>query len=317
MRHYQHFGLKGPLFRVSTPHQPLYMSRSHREALAMLEWGLCHEPSAFTLLTGEPGTGKSTLLHSLLSRDYYQVRTASVSNPKLPFDQILRDVMRQLGIGAGPTKLEMLNVFERFLAAIEPGGRLAIIVDEAQALGDEALEEIRLLSNRRGTEENPLHFILIGQDELAQRLRMPGLHQLNDRIGARTVLDRMTRDEAFGYVDYCMRAGGGSARKVFDRRALARIVDHSGGLPRRLNVLCHNAMLMAYSAGRRNVDLDAARTVALEYENLFASRAARPAEGARRFWFWPSKPEPPAAISSPYPAAGAQTSSGRAVVTEI
>jgi type II secretory pathway predicted ATPase ExeA len=236
----------------------------------------------------------------LLARDYYQVRTATVSNPKLPFDGLLRDVMRQLGISSGSSRVDMLDAFDRFLSSVEPGGRVVIVVDEAQALGDDTLEEVRLLSNRNGSEENRLQFILIGQRELAQRLLAPGLRQLNDRIGARAILNPMTRDDAFGYVDYCMRTGGGSARRVFRRRALSRIVDHGGGLPRRLNVLCHNAMLMAYAWGHRNVKLEVAKTAAAEYENRFASAhssgGARLAAEVRRLWFWAVKPEPQTAI---------------------
>jgi type II secretory pathway predicted ATPase ExeA len=319
VRHYQHFGLEGPIFRITSPSQSLYMSQAHCEAFAALEWGLCYEPSGFTLLIGEPGTGKTTLLLSLLARDRYQIRTALLSNPKLCFDELLREVLRQFGIGAGPSKLEMIDALDSFLGAVEPGGRVVIIVDEAQTLSDEALEEMRLLSNRGASEEKRLHFIVVGQRELARRLLEPGLHQLNDRIGARAVLDRMSRAEAFGYVEYCLRIGGGTAGRVFGRRALARVVDHSGGLPRRLNVLCHNAMLAAYSAGRRKVNLAAARTAVAEYATFSASVSSfdRASLGRKRRWLRTVAQEPTRIIRSAKPSAGAHADPLAVAPTEI
>jgi general secretion pathway protein A len=266
MRHYQHFGLEGPLFKVVTPLQPLYMSAPHREAFAALERGLRHEPSAFMLLIGEPGVGKTTLLRALLARDYDQIRTASISKPKLSFDDLLREALRQFGVGAGPSRNELLAALGRFLGTVEPGGRATIVIDEAHALEDRAFDELRLLSDRNNAGHSQLHVILVGQRELARRLIEPGLESLNDQIGERAVLDRMSRAEAYGYVEYCMRAGGRGARQVFGHRALARIVDHGGGVPRRLNMLCHNAMLLAYSANRRKVNLRAARTAAAQYQ---------------------------------------------------
>jgi type II secretory pathway predicted ATPase ExeA len=303
VRHYQHFGLEGPLFRVTSPSQPLYMGRAHQEALAALEWGVCHEPSGFTLLIGEPGTGKTTLLLSLLTRSHYQIRTATVSNPGLRFDEMLCEIARQLGIGQAGSKLAMLDAFDGFLGALEPGGRVVIIIDEAQGLSDTALEEMRLFSNRGAVEEKQLHFILIAQPELARRLLEPGLRQLNDRIGGRAVLDRMSRAEALGYIEYWMQAGGGRTRRVFGRRALACIIDHGLGVPRRLNVLCHNAMLQAYATGRRKVDLAAASKAAAEYENLFASSTNAP-PARKIYWLRFPRQRPTVTAERSQPAAG-------------
>jgi type II secretory pathway predicted ATPase ExeA len=284
----EHFGLTGPLFRVVAPSQPLYMGLAHREARAALEWGLCHEPSGLTLLVGDPGTGKTTLLRSVLERSREQTRCVIINHPTLPFDQMLREVLNQLGISSGSSKVEMLEAFDRYLAAVEAGGRVVVIVDEAQALSDAALEEIRLLSNRGTVAEPQLHFILVGQRELARRLLKDGLTHLNDRIGARAVLDRLSRGEAFEYVEYYLRIAGSSARRIFRRRALRRLVDQSGGLPRRLNVLCLNAMRLAYAAGRRRVASRDARAATDEYENFLASAQAIDSalSPGKRGWSW-------------------------------
>jgi len=241
------------------------MTGTHREAFALLEWGLLHEPSHCTLLVGEPGTGKTTLLQSLLNRDYYKVRIARAGNPAAVFDEFLREVMYDFGIGAGPSRREMLEEFDRFLSSIEPGGRAVVVVDDAQALTDAVLDEIHLLLKRRTIDDRRLHFILVGQRQLARRLLQPELRELNDSIGARAILDRMSRKEAFDYIEYWLQTVGGKSRTVFGWRALVHIVEHGGGIPRRLNVLCHNALLLASSVGHRKVHLGAARQATSEY----------------------------------------------------
>jgi general secretion pathway protein A len=270
--YYRNFGLNGPPFQFTPSPRQLYMSAGHREGLAALEWGVLHEPSGFTLLVGETGTGKTTLVMVILARNYESVRTACVTNPRLGFEDMLREIARQLQIEPRPNKAEMLNAFDRFLAQLERGERVVIIVDEAQGLNDETLEELRLFSNRDRSYEKQLHFVLVGQPELLHRLMQPKARQFNDRIGARTIVNSLTIEQAVGYVEWRMKAQGGNPTKVFARGALRYLIDHSDGIPRRINVLCHNAMLLAYSAGQRGVDLRSARAAVAEYENLFASR---------------------------------------------
>jgi hypothetical protein len=149
---------------------------------------------------------------------------------------------------------------------------VVIIADEAQSLNDETLEELRLFSNRGRINEKQLHFVLVAQPELLRRLTRPELQQLNDRIGARAVLNSLTAMEATGYVECRIKAHGGNPTKLFARGALPYLIKHSGGIPRRINLLCHNAMLLAYSAGRHEIDLHCAHAAVAEYENLFARR---------------------------------------------
>ena len=285
MTHYRHFGLERPLFRITSPAQPLYMGPAHREAFAALEWGLCHEPSEFTLLIGEAGTGKTSLLHALLDRAYNQVRSALVSATTPDSQDLLRAVTRQLGVGAGITRDGIRDAFDSFLATIEPGGRVVILVDEAQALSDAALEDLRLFSNCGSHWDGQLHFILVAQRDLGRRLLTPALAQLNERIGARAVLERLRPSEASGYVEYWMKVGGASASRIFSRRALGCLVEHGDGLPRRLNVLCHNSMLLAYAAGRRRVAFRDARAAVTEYKNVFL--AVPPGGETAAKWRWP------------------------------
>jgi general secretion pathway protein A len=272
--YYRHFGLTGAPFQFTPSPKLLFLSKAHREALSALEWGLLHEPSGFTLLIGETGAGKTTLVVSILARNYERLRTAYVTNPKLGFDGMLRDILRQLAVSAPTDKLAMVDAFDRFLAGINPGERVVIIVDEAQSLSDEMLEELRLFSNRGRLDEKQVHFVFVAQPGLLQRLITPELKQINERIGIRSLLNPLERAEASAYVEYRLAAFGSSSAAVFGRGALDYLMDHSGGIPRRINVLCHNSMLTAYNTNQPTVSLEAAREAVAEYENLF-SRAKR------------------------------------------
>lgn len=274
--YYRHFRLTGPPFEAVTGSETVYLSRAHRESLAALEWGLLYEPSGFTTLTGETGTGKTTLVCSILARNFEQLCAAYVINPKLSFEDILRVVLGQFGIQcSGSTKLDRIEALAAFLARRTPQERLAIIVDEAQDLSDDVLEELRLLSNYGQRLGRYLQLVLVGQPELAVRLRNPSLRQFNQRVAARSVLSRLSFAEANEYVEYRLRAKGGRSKDLFDTAALTYLLRHSGGLPRKINVLCHNAMLLAYSSGKQQVDLKATRAAVAEHgEPLLGGLAA-------------------------------------------
>src|SRR5215472_5090754 len=132
--YYHHFGLNSAPFRFVPSERDLFLSRAHREALAALEWGVLHEPTGFTLLIGEAGTGKTTLVKSILARNYAQVRAACISNPKRGFDGILLELVRQFRLAAQPAKLDMAVAFDHFLERLRPSERVVILIDEAQTL---------------------------------------------------------------------------------------------------------------------------------------------------------------------------------------
>ena len=264
--YYRHFRLTGPPFEALAGPEALYLSQAHRESLAALEWGLLHEPSGFTTLTGETGTGKTTLVSSILARNFAQLRAAYVINPKLSFEDILRVVLGQFGIACMESnKLDRIEALVSFLGARMPNERLAIIVDEAQDLSEDVLEELRLLSNYGQRIGKYLQLVLVGQPELALRLKSPSLRQFNQRVAARSVLNRLSFVEAHEYVGYRLRARDGRSRDIFDSEALDYLLRHSAGIPRQINVLCHNAMLLAYSAGASLVDLKSARAAVAEH----------------------------------------------------
>jgi general secretion pathway protein A len=280
--YYTHFGLRGDPFRFTA--SALFLSAAHREGLAALEWGV-REPSGLTLVVGEVGTGKTTLIHALLAHHSGGVRAVQLSNPTLTFEEMLRIIVRRLGIHpAGRDKVASLHALETFLADPVMTDRVVLIFDEAQGLSDEALEDLRLLSNYRARGLNALQIILVGQPELAQRLTAPRLRALDQRIGARAVLRPLQDAEVRDYVDYLVRAQG-ARRAIFSRPALVRIVDLSSGLPRKINNLCRNSMLIAYSEGSRLVKPRHVEEAGKEIENMldFGNQANQAAsvEGQR------------------------------------
>jgi general secretion pathway protein A len=279
--YHRHFGLSGPPFQFTPAPNALYLSHTHREALAVLECGLLHEPTGFTLLLGESGVGKTTLICSILARRDQNLRIAFVNNPKLNFDQMMQVVMSQLSPGrGGQNKLELSQEFASLLDDLAPGERVTIIIDEAQDLSDDTLEELRLLSNSDIFAERRLQIIFAGQPELMERLASPALHSLNQRIGVRALLKPLQPAEVHEYIDYRLRAKGGSARKIFASGALNYLVSRSGGIPRRVNVLSHNSMLRGFAASSKKVNLAMVKGAVSEYEDLICSRATRSGDDA-------------------------------------
>ena len=268
MEYYQWFRLKGPPFQPASPDGAVYFSPTHLEGMATLESGLSSELSGLTLLTGEAGTGKTTLIYSLLKRDYKRVRIAHIDDPKLSFLEIMRLVMTQLNLySPGSTKLDYLNTLDHLLELHGKEERIAIIVDEAQVLSDDILEELRLLSNRGQRNDHCLQLILVGQPELAERLKKPELRQLNQRISSRGELKPLNTEQAVKYVECKLVAQGGKCSASFEPGALERLLRRSDGIPRKINMLCYTAMMAAFYASDRKVSVRNAKKVAAEYRD--------------------------------------------------
>jgi len=275
------FGLQHAPFSIAPDPRYLFMSERHREALAHLLYGL-RAGGGFVLLTGEIGTGKTTICRAFLEQMPADCDVAYVFNPKQSALELLRTINDEFGVphpAAGPveTVKDCIDPLNAFLLASHAAGRHAVlVVDEAQNLSADVLEQLRLLTNLETSERKLLQIVLIGQPELRALLAQPSLEQLAQRVVARFHLDALSSRETEAYVGHRLAVAGWNGPPPFDRRALKRIQALTGGVPRRINLLCDRALLGAYAAGVRHVD---ARTVERAAREVFDSG---PVAGPRR-----------------------------------
>lgn len=264
----KHFNLTERPFSITPDPRFLYMSARHKEALAHLLFGL-GEGGGFVQLTGEVGTGKTTICRCLLEQVPENVDLALVLNPKVTAIELIATVCDELGIAYPQeftikTLIDVLN--EYLLEAYTRGRRTVLIIDEAQNLSADVLEQVRLLTNLETSTQKLLQIVLIGQPELRSLLESDGMRQLSQRITARYHLDPISREETEAYIKHRLQICG-SSRNIFSRRAVNRIQKLSGGIPRLINVLCDRAMLGAYVEGKTQVDLKVLKKAAREAIN--------------------------------------------------
>jgi general secretion pathway protein A len=261
-----HFGLREPPFSITPDPRFLYMSARHREALAHLVYGV-GQHGGFVQLTGEVGTGKTSVCRCLLEQLPSHVDLALVLNPRLSPVELLATVCDELRIPypAGTTSAKELvdRLHRHLLEAHASGRRTVLIVDEAQNLAPEVLEEVRLLTNLETTREKLLQVILIGQPELAAMLDQPKLRQLAQRITARYHLEPLSRAETRAYLRHRL-AVAGRGRAIFTQGAQRALHRRSRGIPRLINAVADRALLGAYTLERSQVDAATVRRAAAE-----------------------------------------------------
>jgi general secretion pathway protein A len=250
--YYQYFGLSEAPFSIAVNPRYLYMSPRHRDALAHLLYGV-GAGGGFILLTGEVGTGKTTLNRCLIEQLPDNADVAIVLNPALDSRDLLQSVCEELAIALpeAPTLKQLTDALHRFLIDNHGRGRKTVLmIDEAQHLDFAVLEQIRLLTNLETDDEKLLHIILIGQPELADKLARPELRQLNQRITARFDLQPLSGEETAAYVRHRLQVAGMPAgRELFSERLLRQVYRRSRGIPRLINLLCDRMLLGAYGRG--------------------------------------------------------------------
>lgn len=244
------YGLREKPFYVTADPSFLYLSRHHQEAMDHLTYGI-RERLGFLMITGEVGTGKTTLAKALVESQENPSRTALILNPALSPQQFLVSILRDFGVplrSAGPTRGELLRGIENFLLAQADQGEMAIlIVDEAQALSLDALEQVRLLSNIESPKQKLLQIVLLGQPELLTRLStQPRLRALNQRIAVSYQIQPLAKDEIPAYIEHRLRVAGSNGVPQFTPEAIAIIANLTQGFPRRINLLCDHALLAGF-----------------------------------------------------------------------
>jgi general secretion pathway protein A len=272
-----HYGFREKPFALSPDPRYLFLSASHREVLGHLVYGI-EQGEGFMAISGEVGTGKTTLCRTLLERLGSSCEIAFLFNPTLGPTDLIKAINSELGLSTfGDSRAELLDVLNTFLLERHAEERrVLVIIDEAQNLPVETLEQLRLLGNLETHTAKLLQIVLIGQPELDEKLETPELRQLRQRIGVWWRLGPLTERETREYVEHRLRIAG-AAGQIFTPRALARVHRASRGVPRLVNLLCDRALLRGYAEGTRRVDHRIVRAVADEVSSPRRARRRRAA----------------------------------------
>ena len=277
------FGLNEKPFAITPDPRYLFMSERHGEGLAHLLYGVT-DSGGFIQLTGEVGTGKTTLVRTLLGQLPNEVDVALILNPQVSVLEFLQAICRELGVALPQGRISpmaLVDALNRYLLdAHARGRRIILLVDEAQNLSDDVLEQLRLLTNLETAKQKLLQIILIGQPELREILARNNLRQLAQRVTGRYHLEPLSGEEAAKYIEHRMRVAG-AVGEIFDAGAKQEVHRIAGGIPRIMNVICDRALLGAFSREQRIVDKRLVRTAAAEV----AGESDAPAPD-RSLWKW-------------------------------
>jgi general secretion pathway protein A len=287
---YEHYyGLQERPFDLSPNPRFLCFTAQHKEALVHLQYGLAGRPG-ITMLLGEAGTGKTTLIRAALQAASPSSTMVHLSNPTLTREEFFELLAAGFGFSpeAGQSKVRFLRELEAALSTdVDPAPVLALIVDEAQSVPYELLEEIRLLTNVESASGRSLAVAIVGQPELASRLQEPQLRQLKQRVVLRCELTPLDIKDTAAYISARVKTAGGDAIRLFSRAAVIAIHEYSGGIPRVISVICDNALVTGFAADERpvsaNVIRDVSKTLAIHPAGvpvpppaMSAARATRP-----------------------------------------
>lgn len=252
-----HFGFRERPFSVLPNADYLYWSKVHTRAFAVLEYGLATR-APLTVVTGEVGTGKSTLVQALLRRVEHEVTLGLISNAQGDRGDLLRWVLNSLDVVL-PENTDYVSLFQHFqnfvIEEYAAGRHVALIIDEAQNLGAEMLEELRMLTNINSGNDELLQIILSGQPELRELITRPSLRQFAQRVTATCHINPFGLSDTVAYIMHRLRVAGGSG-KEFEPLAINFVFEHTSGIPRMINKICDLALVYAAASGKMVVDKD-------------------------------------------------------------
>jgi general secretion pathway protein A len=255
------YGFLGKPFEITPDPKFLYLTSSHRKALDAMMKGI-ESQQGFISITGEVGTGKTTLIHYLLMSLDDKVKTAFIFHPSITFEELLEIILRERYLEVtGKDKKTLLQHFVEYLSCIGRDETLAVIIDEAQHLSEETLQELEELSDLAYMVSGRLKIVFVGQPEFKNMLNSPNLKTLNQRIGIRDEITTMTAEESRGYIEHRLKLVGSSTSKTFTPKAISMIIEHAKGIPRVINIVCDNALLNGFSESKIIIDENIIREV--------------------------------------------------------
>lgn len=258
-----YFGFREKPFNVTPDPRYFYTNPIYQEAYASLLYGI-RERKGFIVLTGEVGTGKTTLLRRLMNSPEENVRLVFFYNTTLTFEELVSFACDELGLLVkGTGRLQKIQALNEFLIAqSKNGGTVVLLVDEAQNLTDDVLENLRLLSNLETPSEKLLQIVLVGQTELDAKLGQPQLRQIKQRVALHCRLDRLKDREVGPFINYRLRKAGYEREDLFTADAIQEVAVYSKGIPRLINIICDNALLIGYATAAKKISADIIREVA-------------------------------------------------------
>jgi len=256
------YGFSEKPFEVTPNPKFLYFTSSHREALDTMMKGIKNR-WGFVCITGEVGTGKTTLIHSLLNRLDEKVKTVFIFHTLITFKELLTNILLELDLEVMEKSKEALlkHLVQYLLHKLGKDETLAVIIDEAQNLSKEVMGEMGKLSELEPQIAVRLQIVFVGQPEFEDILNLPGLRQLNQRIGIRRKINALTEEESKEYIEHRLKLVGSSSSETFTPKAISMIISYAQGIPRVINILCDNAFLIGYGLSRKKVDTDIIREV--------------------------------------------------------
>jgi general secretion pathway protein A len=258
-----YFGFSVSPFSVTPDPSFFYTNPVYQEAYANLRYGI-EAKKGFIVITGEVGTGKTTLLRKLMHNLEGTIDSVFIFNTYLNFTELLQVIVYDLGLAPKePNKVTLLQeLYDYLITQLKQAHIVSVLVDEAQNLSDEALEGLRLLSNLETDQEKLIQIVLMGQPELQARLDRPNLRQLKQRVALQCRLVPLKDEEMGPYIDFRLRAAGYKGKDLFYRDAFRQIAFYSNGIPRLINIICDNALLCAYARSQKTVSADIIKEVA-------------------------------------------------------
>ncbi len=267
------YGFKEEPFSFTPDPNFLYLSPSHKEALSSMITVIRERLGTITI-TGEVGTGKTTLIYTLLKNLDKKIKTSFIFNPRLSFEDFLKSILRDLGIPVKETGLyALMQMFNLYLKERLPFDEtVAIIIDEAQNMDMEVLEGVNRLSKRETPASKLLQIILVGQPELEKNLDSPGLREFKKRIAIRSQISPLTYAETKGYIDHRLRIAGSAISRVFASEAINLICKNANGIPRVINQFCDHAFLTGYALSITKIDAKIVKEVMVEISPVISSR---------------------------------------------
>jgi general secretion pathway protein A len=261
------YGLKERPFNVTSDPAFFFLSKKHKEALSHLLYG-ASQRKGLIVLTGEIGTGKTTLCRFFLNQLSKEVKTAFILNPNLSQLELLYAIVNDFGIKPqARTRLSMTWELNKFLMKeSETGNNTVLIIDEAQSLRPSLLEQLRLLSNLETDKDKLLQVILVGQPELSDKLNLYGLRQLKQRVMVKFHISPLEADEVKEYIQHRLNVAGCADQVRFSQEAIQFISDFSCGTPRLINMICDRALLAGFVAEARDINLDIIKKCSDEFQ---------------------------------------------------